>query len=202
MEKDQSVMKKIIEEDYMRRVKTFRALPIEDKNVILGDSLVAYLNHRLYHLNDWVNMGIAGDTTVGVLNRLDAVIRLKPRKVILSIGSNNLVLTDLTIDESIDQILEIVSTLQEFSDVYVLSITPVNSKTKLAKELYIAGRTNDDVNQMNQKLKLKLKNHYIDIASALKDQDGLLREELTTDGIHLNHEGYIIMIEKLSTILF
>ena len=55
---------------------------------------------------------------------------------------------------------------------------------------------------MNQKLAYKLKNQYIDIARAMKDHEGLLREELTTDGIHLNHEGYQIMIDMLSTILF
>lgn len=201
MDKDYSEMKRIIEADYTRRVKTFRALPFEDKNIIIGDSLIAYLNLNHYQLTHWVNMGIAGDTTVGVSKRLDAVKRLRPKKVILSIGSNNLVLTDMSIAETVDHIMDIYEDLSQDSSIYVLSITPVNEKVKQAKQIYIAGRSNLDIKAINQELSNRLKDRFIDIAKPLTDDQGLLREDLTTDGIHLNHEGYLIMLKKLQTIL-
>lgn len=194
-------MKKIIEADYMRKVKTFRALPIEGKHVIIGDSLIAYLNLNRYNLNHFVNMGIAGDTTIGVKKRLDAVERLQPQKVILSIGSNNFVLTDLTIEESVQEIIGIYQALSKFSKTYVLSITPVNGIIEKANHNYIAFRSNEDINLMNKKLSEILKNDFIDVASPLTDSSGLLCEDLTTDGIHLNHEGYLQLIKTLKHVL-
>ena len=202
MNKDYSVMKAIIEADYTRRVKTFRALPMEGKNVIIGDSLIAYFNLNHYNLNHWVNMGIAGDTTVGVRKRLDAVIRLEPPKVILSIGSNNLVLTDLSVEESVKEIIFLYQELSRHATVYVLSITPVNETIKKANHLYIADRSNQEIQMMNRKLSEVLKDRLIDVSTPLLDESGLLCEELTTDGIHLNHEGYLILIKTLENILF
>ena len=140
MSNDQTLMKAIIKADYTRRVKTFRALPIEGKDIMIGDSMIAYLNLNHVGFSDWINMGIAGDTTDGVLDRLDAVIRQRPSKVVLSIGSNDLVLTSYTTDEIINNIKRISDILSSYAAVYLLTLTPVNERDPKAVHAYIAGR--------------------------------------------------------------
>src|SRR5512139_2187826 len=59
--------------------------------VLLGDSLTERGEWReLLERNDVYNRGISGDTASGVLGRLDAVVRARPRAVAIMIGINDL----------------------------------------------------------------------------------------------------------------
>src|SRR5438105_5617872 len=59
--------------------------------VMLGDSLTEGAPWReLTGCADLVNRGIGGDTTSGVLARLDEVLKLKPRAIFLMIGVNDI----------------------------------------------------------------------------------------------------------------
>ena len=190
-------LQKLIDLDYERKVKTFRALPITGKDVILGDSMISLLNLRKYHLDDWINMGIAGDTTEGVINRLDAVHRQKPKRVILNIGSNDLVRLNHTSDEIILAITSIVESLESYAKVWVLTLTPINNQLDVSNHTYIAGRKNTDILDINQKLKETSLN-VIDTATSLMDSSLNLHENLTSDGIHLNDKGYQIFAETIN----
>lgn len=196
-----TIMKAIIRADYERKVKAFRSLPIEARNIIVGDSMIAYLNINHYGLNDWINMGIAGDTTIGLIERLDAVIRQKPKRVIISIGSNDLVLSQLTHDEIIENIKQIVTMLSKESEVFILTLTPINDTIKTANHTYIAGRKNEDISIINRSLINLFKDHMMDVTTSLMDHHQKLDQTYTKDGIHLNHEGYLkfteIIIKRL-----
>ena len=196
MKQDLLGVKKLIEMDYARKVKTFRALPIEKKNIIIGDSMVAYINLSQYGL-DLINMGIAGDTTIGVIERLDAVLRIKPEIVFVNVGSNDLVLTHHSLEEIVLNIKRIFEKLSTFSKVYILSLTPVNESVEDVNLLYVGGRKNEDIYAINQKLRMLFKDCYIDTSDILKDESLKLNKAYTTDGIHLNHQGYSIWIEKI-----
>ena len=55
-----------------------------DSIVFLGDSMTDNGNWKdLFPHEHVINMGIGGDTTQGLLNRLPQVIRLKPKKIFL-----------------------------------------------------------------------------------------------------------------------
>lgn len=200
MKQDLLGVKKLIEMDYARKVKTFRALPIEKKNIIIGDSMVAYINLSHYGL-DLINMGIAGDTTIGVIERLDAVLRIKPEIVFVNVGSNDLVLTHHSLEEIVLNIKRIFEKLSTFSKVYILSLTPVNESVEDVNLLYIGGRKNEDIYAINQKLRMLFKDCYIDTSDILKDESLKLNKAYTTDGIHLNHQGYSIWIEKIKNLV-
>ncbi|MDY0075222.1 MAG: GDSL-type esterase/lipase family protein [Acholeplasmataceae bacterium] len=193
-------LQKLIDLDYERKVSTFRALPITGKDIILGDSMISLLNLRKYDLGDWINMGIAGDTTEGVMNRLDAVHRQKPKRVILNIGSNDLVRLNRSPNEIILAITSIVQSLALHAKVWVLTLTPINDQLDLSNHTYIAGRKNADILDINQKLKETSLN-IIDTATPLMDSSLSLHENLTSDGIHLNDRGYQIFIQTLKTSL-
>lgn len=195
MFQDLTIMKAIIKADYERKVKAFRSLPVEQKDIIAGDSMIAYLNLNHYGLNDWINMGIAGDTTQGLIDRLDAIQRQNPKRVIISMGSNDLVLSNLNKEEIVENMRQIHLEISKSSEVFILSLTPINDKVEIANHSYIAGRKNEDILMINNMLNECFKDHFIDVTTSLMNHDHLLNELFTKDGIHLNHEGYLIFTE-------
>jgi len=205
MKKDIEVMKKIIKEDYDRKVKKFSDLNEFNKVIIIGDSMVAYLNLNKFGLaKEIINQGIAGDTTIGVIDRLDLVTRLNPSKVILSIGSNDIVLTNLTLKETVENIIKIKEEIEEKSSskVYVMNLTPVLRDHEITNMDYVSHRTNEDIKFINHELKKRIvEDQYINIFDELTDQNGNLSLKYTTDGIHLNPLGYEIYSKILNQII-
>lgn len=198
MRKDFDQLKRLIDVDYKRHVKKFDKLSSDKPIVLLGDSMMAYFPVKAFKLDNKIhNLGIPGDTTIGVLNRLDQVIRLKPKIVILQIGLNDFVLTKLSKDESLKNILTIRHQLLENcpnSQVYIMSLTPINQK-EFKDQLYLLNRKADDAIILNKMLKKVVDEfHYMDIYDQLTNQNGDLALSLTRDGIHLNQKGYQVYL--------
>ena len=205
MKKDMTVLKAIIDADYKRHVKKFDQIEESRKLLLLRDSMMAYFPTKAFDLDDQVlNLGIPGDTSVGVLNRVHQVIRLKPKYIILNIGLNDFVLTDLSHEETLNNILEIRHQLLEGcpeSQVYITSLTPINQKD-FQDQTYLLNRNPKDAMKLNQMLKEKVdESYFIDIYDALLDNDGDLKFEYTRDGIHLNQKGYRIYLKMILKIL-
>ncbi|MES5896543.1 GDSL-type esterase/lipase family protein [Bacillus cereus group sp. RP43] len=157
--------------------------------VFLGDSLTDY--------NEWgevfphvktYNRGISGDTTIDVMYRLNQVMSLKPSKVFLMVGINDL-RAKTPKEEVVDNYKNIVKQLKtDLPDtkVFIESILPVRvSKPSNLK--------NEDVNWINKELeKIAKENEYkfIDLHPLFTDNDGQLKEAWTVDGVHINSTGY------------
>ncbi len=200
--KDLSVMKQVILKDYERHREKFRALTSKHKIIVLGDSMIAFLPMRHFGIDEIVlNLGIPGDTTIGVLNRLDDVTRLEPTRVILNIGSNDLVLTDLSLDQTVSNIMMIRETLESKGiPVTIVSMTPVLTGHVLSNMDYIRNRTNAELTYINTRLSLVLPlDTYVDVYTSLLEEQQL-KPAYTTDGIHLSKEGYAIYLSKLNLI--
>jgi lysophospholipase L1-like esterase len=77
---------------YQDKKTHFDTLPKSESEIIfLGDSLSDYCEWSELFPNQRIkNRGIAGDTTNGILNRIDEVIASKPQKLFLLIGINDL----------------------------------------------------------------------------------------------------------------
>jgi lysophospholipase L1-like esterase len=201
MKKDLDQLKRLIEMDYIRHVKRFDSLDTEKPIVFLGDSMMAYFPIKAFNLEDQIhNLGIPGDTTLGVLKRMDQIIRLKPKIVVLHIGINDFVLTKLSKEESYNNILTIRHYLLENcpnSKVYITSLTPINQKD-FKDQLYLLNRNPQDAIILNDMLKKVIeKEVFIDIYDQLIDQQGDLSLNLTVDGIHLNQKGYQIYLNHI-----
>jgi lysophospholipase L1-like esterase len=133
----------------------------------------------------WLNQGISGDTSGGVLKRLSAFNATRPEVIYLMVGIN-----DLRKGKSDESILinyhQIISRLRKAhprTQIVVLSILPVRLETI----------SNDYIRQINSRLALMAKElgaSYQDIHSWFTDFQGNLRSELTTDGLHLSPQGY------------
>jgi lysophospholipase L1-like esterase len=72
----------------------------EDLAILLGDSISLWFpNEMLPSQRTWLNQGISGETTAGLLNRLDVLDQTQPDIIFLMIGINDIIrgVTDETI---------------------------------------------------------------------------------------------------------
>jgi lysophospholipase L1-like esterase len=205
MKKDMTVLKAIIEADYKRHVKKFEQIDESKDLILLGDSMMAYFPTKAFNLEEnLLNFGIPGDTTIGVLNRVHQVIKLKPKYVILNIGLNDFVLTNLSHKESLENILDIRHQILEGCPdtlVYVTSLTPINQKD-FKDQTYLLNRDPQDAIDLNNMLKDKIDDQFfINIYDELIDEQKDLKLAYTRDGIHLNQKGYQIYLKMIKEIL-
>jgi lysophospholipase L1-like esterase len=176
----------ILSSYHVEKTSQFQSLPITTGKIIfLGDSITerATLNELID--TNALNRGIGSETTFGVLDRLDEVIRHNPKKIFIMIGVN-----DISLNSSNENIIKrytsIVSKLNTElpnTEIYVESVLPVNVK-KYGKNLNILiSSLNDDIKKMNGKYT------YIDLWGTISNNEELL-SDVTEDGIHLNGKGY------------
>ncbi|PEJ99343.1 GDSL-type esterase/lipase family protein [Bacillus wiedmannii] len=174
-------------------------------NDVSVDTGVVFLGDSLTNFNEWgeafphiktYNRGIIGDTTVGVMNQLDRVISLKPVKVFLMIGIN-----DLSAKTPKEQILKnYASILKKIKNdlpdtkVYIESILPIRDGSKFPNI------NNNDINWMNQELeKLVEENGYtfVNLHPLFIDENGELKENWSVDGLHINGNGYKVWEKEI-----
>lgn len=204
MKRDLSTIKAVIKADYKRHVKRFSMITSTHDIVFIGDSLVAYFPHNMLDSALQVQwMGIPGDTSQGVLERLDHVIRLKPRKLVLHVGINDEMLIDFTPEMTIKTIGQIIDELEEALPdmvVIVVSLTPINH-IDFPHGTYVIDRSPKFAVKVNEGL-TKLKHIiYLDLYHALLDDHDALKRLWTTDGIHLSQSGYQIYAKLLKSVL-
>lgn len=195
-----TILKSIIKADYEQKIKLYEKINPPVSTILLGDSLIGYFPDEL--IPKEFNQGIPGDTTIGVLNRLDLVYKLNPKVIIIHIGSNDLVLTNLSDAGIINNIKQIIQTLNEklpLTKIYLLSIFPINEFT--SNKSYLEYRDNKKITLLNQFLKQDLLSYYYPIDHLFIDEKNQLKEELTTDGLHLSKQGYQIFYNIIKNLV-
>jgi lysophospholipase L1-like esterase len=163
--------------------------------VFVGDSLTFGGNwHEWFPDVDIVNRGIGGDTTQMLIDRFEQVIKLKPTKIFLMIGVNDLNkrLGTTVATSNYEKLFNLIDTQLPDTIVYVQSVLPVNNDW-----LFIG---NADIGILNVALKKNAEARgyvYIDLNSKFSDSDGLLFNKLSNDGIHLLGEGYSLWRKQI-----
>ncbi len=200
MHKDLTVLKAIIDADYKRHMRKFEKLEKGKPIVFLGDSMIAYFPlSRLGLTNKVYNQGIPGDTTTGVLNRLEHVIRLEPKQVLIQIGLNDYMFTEHNSTDIYNQILKIHHILKSSIkdvDILIVNMTPINI-SHFKDQIFVKYRNLDDTDPLNELLKQDKDLKIIDLNKPIIDENHELNIELTKDGIHLNEKGYEIYYKLL-----
>jgi lysophospholipase L1-like esterase len=164
------------------------------QNVMVGDSITQDFNTSEYFPEHIVyNRGIGGDTSSGVLSRLDvSVYDLKPKKVFLNIGTNDFERLDDRIEGTFQRIQEICNKIKEFDskiELYVISVYPVNPNVD---KRTVGKRNNQEITELNSKLSKINGIYYLDLFSKLV-KDGVLNPDYTIEGLHFNQNGYEIL---------
>ncbi len=167
------------------------------KIVFYGDSITEMCDTDTYYPDlDIVNRGISGDTTAGMLERLENNLLSIEPSTVLFLGGINDVDKNISVEEITNNIENIVSQIKTRlpeCKVIVQSVYPVN-KEKLPRYLNkVNNRDNDKVHEINQRLPSICEKYgclYIDINKILSDEQGNLNSRYTRDGLHLTKKAY------------
>lgn len=176
---------------YLHRASQLQQLSIAPTDIVmLGDSITDEGEWTELLANPSVkNRGISGDTTDGLLARLEPVLKAKPKVILLMIGINDL-LNDgkqpEQIEENYKKILTQIQKSTPSTIVFVQSVLPIND--------LIFGRSCDrkiiQVNQLIKSLSETFGYQYIDLFSSFADKNNQLDAQYTQDGVHLNGKAY------------
>jgi lysophospholipase L1-like esterase len=172
------------------RTSLFASLPHRADVAMIGDSLTDGAEWaELFPGVDIVNRGIDGDTTDGVLARLDGILAHRPRRAFLMIGINDFADERRDVDAVFADYRAIVARLEQAGvGVFVQSTLPCNEAKGAWKS---CAALNGSIRQLNERLATLASGRvtFIDLRPLLAG-DGGLKSELTYDGVHLNGDGY------------
>jgi len=174
---------------YDHKLQEFAAMKQSDL-VFLGDSLTMRHNWSDFRAS---NMGIDGDTTAGVLSRMHLASGAKT--IVLMIGVND-ILNQIPLNVIQRNYTKILKNFSPEQRIYVLSLLPVID----AKE---TKSINQKIRTLNRWLASEVKKEslsYIDLYPDFLDKNNQgLKENLTTDGIHLTPQAYKVWSKILQT---
>lgn len=161
--------------------------------ILVGDSLSMWFPHSALPGGQlWLNQGISGENSTQILNRLEALSKTRPDTIYVMAGTNDL--RQGVRDEVIlDNIRQIVTRLRQNhpeAQVVVESILPTR----------LSAISNDRIRNLNQQIAAIAKEQqagYLNLNALFADSQGLMRQDLTTDGIHLSSRGYEVWQDAL-----
>jgi lysophospholipase L1-like esterase len=180
--------------------------PAKDKKrvVFMGDSITDGWKLASYFPNKpYINRGISGQTTPQMLVRFRPdVIALKPQVVVILAGTNDIAgnTGPMTL-EAIEGNLASMFELARASDIRVViaSVLPVSDYAKNTEGKPINQTTRrppEKIIALNGWIKKYATQNgltFLDYFSAMVDEKGFLKVELSNDGLHPNDKGYVVM---------
>tara|TARA_Y100000588_G_scaffold120153_1_gene131521 strand:+ start:721 stop:1473 length:753 start_codon:yes stop_codon:yes gene_type:complete len=190
---------------YFERKEYFARMPKQPNDVLfIGDSLVEYCEwSKLLEDSDILNRGILGDDTLGVLHRIEETIQpIPPRRMILMVGINDLFqgVSEKLILSNYEDILAEIEAHAPNSEVIVNGLLPIDLR-RAPKPI-----PPDRIRSLNtqlQQLCHDYKVQFLHTFPSFEDKDGLLDDQYSRDGLHLNAKGYQVwkrLLENLKGI--
>lgn len=162
--------------------------------VFIGDSITeGFLVSELFgqHVK---NRGISANTTRHLISRIDQIAKGHPRKVIITIGVNDL-REGVPADSILYNIRSVIYSIKKESprtSIIINSIFPTSME-------YITVQNN--IAPLNDSISSYCKQQgyaYVDVYSSLL-KDNMLDSSFTFDGIHLNGSGYEVWKKKIAS---
>jgi len=179
----------------------------EQRVVFMGDSITDIWGNPqfgpFFPGKPYINRGIGGQTTPQMLVRFRPdVIELHPKVVVILAGTNDIAgnTGPMTLEET-EQNLASMTELARQHDVRVVlaSVTPVVDgvpNPKGGKYVQTDKRPPESILKLNDWIKKYCADYghiYLDYFSAMVDDKGFLKPDLTFDGLHPNAAGYAVM---------
>jgi len=184
---------------YQQQVGFYNIYKTKKANIVmLGNSITYGCNwSELLGRNDIVGRGITSDNLEGFLSRMNYVFKLKP-KVCFVMGGVNDLFSGISIDQIFSNYKRIIDTLLS------KKIKPVIQSTLFVNPRWknTEGK-NALIAKLNEKLKYLAKVKkiiYMDLNSKLIEGEWL-KDDYTSDGVHLTWKAYKIWGEELEKIL-
>lgn len=187
-------------------VKTVAPLKNEKRVVFMGDSITdswdSPNNGGFFPGKPYVNRGISGQTTPQMLIRFRRdVIELKPKVVVILAGTNDIAgntgpMTLEAIEDNLTSMAELATangirvvfaSLLPVSDYEMRDGKPIVQTVRRPPEKILA------LNKWMKEFAAVHRMTYLDYFSAMVDDKGFLKDELSNDGLHPNPQGYAVM---------
>tara|TARA_B100000963_G_scaffold355432_1_gene373665 strand:- start:27 stop:743 length:717 start_codon:yes stop_codon:yes gene_type:complete len=181
--------------NYNKMINEFKKSPLNFGDVVfLGNSITqggGDWSERLNYSNI-SNRGIGGDVTDGVLARLEEITFFKPKAVFLLIGINDLwnvspeIPSEDYIGKNIVRIAKIIKERSNETKVFIQTVLPIEKKifAEKIKNINTIIKNNHDQSTYD----------IIDLHSVFVNDQGTIKKDLTSDGVHLNERGYQIWV--------
>lgn len=186
---------------YDQRCRLFESLPNTRHEIIfLGNSLTDTAEwSELLGSKRVKNRGISGDTSFGVLARLDEVTASRPDKVFLMIGINDLArnIPDSLISRNYRRIVRHILSSSPRTRIYLQSLLPTNSRFPNFPKHQSKTSHIQALNDSLQILARQTGQTFVDLRPYLSDVQGQLDTNYTNDGLHLNGAGYAQWVAAL-----
>ncbi|QIY84101.1 acylhydrolase [Chryseobacterium sp. NEB161] len=187
---------------YQKQNQEVLSLNIAPNSVLMGDSITEgwfATDPEFFTKNNFVGRGIGGQVTSQMLLRFrEDVIKLKPKRVIILAGTNDIAENQGPI--SLDKVFGNIVSMAELAKanhikVVLCSVLPAydfpwRKDMKPADKVIALNKMIKDYAQKNNIT-------YVDYHNALKNEKNGLPKEIAEDGIHPNKSGY----EKMEAIL-
>lgn len=169
----------------------------ERLTILVGDSLSLWFPSKLLPWDrNWLNQGISGETTAGLLKRLYLFDSTRPETIFVMIGINDLLngVDNQKIMANQRKIISQLRTVHPGSQIVVQSILPHSGElaTWEGRDRLLQ-LSNSRIRKINRSLKALADDEgafYLNLYPLFTNAQGLLRSELSTDGLHLNDKGY------------
>lgn len=165
--------------------------------VMVGDSLSLWFPSQLLPRDrTWLNQGISGETSSGLLKRLYLFDSTRPETIFVMIGINDLIHgeSDWDVIENQRRIIRQLRFIHPGSQIVIQSILPHSGESATWEGRdYLLQLPNSRIRRINRSLKALADAEgafFLNLHPLFTDSQGFLRGELSTDGLHLNENGY------------
>lgn len=176
--------------------------------VLMGDSISLWFPQALLPgRRTWLNQGISGENSDRMLRRLDALDGTQLDSIFVMVGINDLIAQtpEKEIAQNLEKSVQYLKQQHPEADIIVHSILPHG-----AERATWEGRDrllqlpNDRIQAVNTAIANMAEAegvYYLDLYPLFADGEGALRPDLTTDGLHLNDQGYLVWRTAIALLL-
>lgn len=168
---------------------SFRQMKVKADIVFFGDSLTYYGDFSSVFPGRIVcNLGLRGDTLLGMIDRVEQLGLLEPRIVFLMAGINDVSLPLEEFKRQYSILADAIINVKSAPTLFIHSILPVNSAD------FSISCNNEQIRRCNCCIKEIADNEYGNFLDLFADYydgyTGQLSKGLTRDGIHLIDSAY------------
>jgi lysophospholipase L1-like esterase len=164
--------------------------------ILAGDSISLWFPSDLLPAERyWLNQAISGESSAGLLKRLDLFAQTRPTTIFVMIGINDLLRgsSDETILANQAQIIRDLTVAHPKAQIVVQSILPHAANSKWEGRDRLLAIPNQRIQTLNEQLEEMAQQsgiYFLDLYPLFANSEGDLRPELSTDGLHLSFQGY------------
>ncbi|MFI3239890.1 MAG: GDSL-type esterase/lipase family protein [Bacteroidales bacterium] len=179
---------------YYKMYFKYDKMSIDSTNIVFfGNSLTEGGNWAEMLDNPKIeNRGIIGDIVQGLIDRSHMIIEGQPAKLFILSGVNDIShnVTADSIARVMEKLIVKVQTESPNTKIYLQSLLPINNSFGRYKNVIGKEQVVRDANVELEKVAEKLNVTWIYLYDAMMDDEGNLKAEYTTDGLHLKPDAY------------